>query len=345
MYSKYKIAILLITIIIIVDFANSKVIGPVHYHGDIPLNEPKKRVQAAKIPQKPLPHTKSHNNSTQKLTKIPILKKLTHYAKALHKPIKITKKELITEDKKHCSTVELICVRACKLKYYAARSFNNNTQKFSYKISDIQTDGDIVNGTFFDFKGYSKKNMDCQRECYVKNSCWSQMKNKNQSIFNLCSKMNETCRRDYCPKHANENHLKCVVDCSGTICEKLTLQAVLIRNKFYMFRKNYNQIRTGRGLVTTVNHNIPDKLDDVPLHRQDLEFLQKNGIRRVPNRFSDKKTEKKLKNPITSKNKESKSPLNNDGEVKHHNEGPDMLTRFGKKNDKENSDQENYKLF
>jgi hypothetical protein len=34
-----------------------------------------------------------------------------------------------------------------------------------------------------------------------------------------------------------------------------------------MLRKNYETIKTGRGLITTVNHNIPDSLNDVPLHK------------------------------------------------------------------------------
>lgn len=131
----------------------------------------------------------------------------------------------------------------------------------------------MTTGNFAQFRTNSKQNIVCQKKCYEKNSCWSIEKQKNKKIYKLCAQLNLFCRRDFCPRHANMSHLPCVLKCSGSLCTKLTKQAILIRNKFFMLRKNFEDIKTGRGLIKTVNRNIPDSLRNIPLHKNQCRKL------------------------------------------------------------------------
>jgi hypothetical protein len=78
-----------------------------------------------------------------------------------------------------------------------------------------------------------------------------------------------------------------------------------------MLRENYETIKTGRGLITTVNHNIPDSLNDIPLHKDECRGLVVfGGKKKSWHRNSEKKnTEKKNSEKKNSEKKNTEMNL------------------------------------
>ena len=170
----------------------------------------------------------------------------------------------IHETLDNCHQIEEKCVKNCKRKFYASRHFHKSKKRYSYRVAK---DGAVIDGDFFRFKLNSKSNLSCERKCYEEKSCYALRKKANKKIFQICSKLNLFCRRDYCPQHPNQNHQNCILACSGSLCTNLTEQAIKIRNRFFLLSKNFEGIKSGRSPIANVNVGVPDNLDQISLNK------------------------------------------------------------------------------